>query len=186
MSDKSSLQTDEAVKEPMDTQSEFGEKMIQWRENAGLNRKEFARKLNVSLTAVKNWETGHSTPKATKYSEIAKVLGINVRDMGLDNDLDLDRIGDRIKYARLLRGMSIEAFSYEFGFAIQTVKSWESHAAEVSDASLERISRALKIPLLLFQHGEQSPPGTGRRQLNLFNYFSPLIFYLRRDRASEI
>ena len=61
MSDKSSLQTDEAVKEPMDTQSEFGEKMIQWRENAGLNRKEFARKLNVSLTAVKNWETGHST-----------------------------------------------------------------------------------------------------------------------------
>ena len=43
MSDKSSLQTDEAVKEPMDTQSEFGEKMIQWRENAGLNRKEFAR-----------------------------------------------------------------------------------------------------------------------------------------------
>ena len=28
MSDKSSLQTDEAVKEPMDTQSEFGEKMI--------------------------------------------------------------------------------------------------------------------------------------------------------------
>ena len=92
MSDKSSLQTDEAVKEPMDTQSEFGEKMIQWRENAGLNRKEFARKLNVSLTAVKNWETGHSTPKATKYSEIAKVLGINVRDMGLDNDLDLDRL----------------------------------------------------------------------------------------------
>ena len=90
MSDKSSLQTDEAVKEPMDTQSEFGEKMIQWRENAGLNRKEFARKLNVSLTAVKNWETGHSTPKATKYSEIAKVLGINVRDLGLDNDLDLN------------------------------------------------------------------------------------------------
>ena len=43
MSDKSSLQTDEAVKEPMDTQSEFGEKMIQWRENAGLNRKEFAQ-----------------------------------------------------------------------------------------------------------------------------------------------
>ena len=150
MSDKYSLQTDEAVKEPMDTQSEFGEKMIQWRENAGLNRKEFARKLNVSLTAVKNWETGHSTPKATKYSEIAKVLGINVRDMGLDNDLDLDRIGDRIKYARLLRGMSIEAFSYEFGFAIQTVKSWESHAAEVSDASLERISRALKIPFSFF------------------------------------
>ncbi|MGB1692484.1 MAG: helix-turn-helix domain-containing protein [bacterium] len=132
MSDKSSLQTDEAVKEPMDTQSEFGEKMIQWRENAGLNRKEFARKLNVSLTAVKNWETGAT-------GKLFEAL-----------DLDLDRIGDRIKYARLLRGMSIEAFSYEFGFAIQTVKSWESHAAEVSDASLERISRALKIPFSFF------------------------------------
>ena len=31
MSDKNALQTDEAVKEPMENQSEFGEKMIQWR-----------------------------------------------------------------------------------------------------------------------------------------------------------
>jgi transcriptional regulator with XRE-family HTH domain len=46
--------------------------------------------------------------------------------------------------------MSIEAFAYEHGFAIQTVKSWESHAAEVSEASLERISRALKIPFPFF------------------------------------
>ena len=150
MREKSALQTDEAAKGKSNSQTEFGEQMIQWRENASLTRKEFARKLNVSLTAVKNWETGHSTPKLTKYSEIAKVLGINVREMGLDNNLDLARIGDRIKYARLLRGMSIEAFSYEFGFAIQTVKSWESHAAEVSDASLERISRALEIPFSFF------------------------------------
>ena len=129
---------------------EFGEQMIQWREASGLTRKEFARKLSVSLTAVKNWETGHSTPKLTKYSEIAKVLAIDVREMGVDDDLDLDRLGDRIKYARLLRGMAIEAFAYEHGFAIQTVKSWESQASEVTEASLERISRALKIPYPFF------------------------------------
>lgn len=133
---------------------DFGDKMLNWRETAGLSRKEFARKLNVSLTAVKNWETGHSTPKLTKYSEIAKVLHINVREMGLHENLDLDKIGDRIKYARLLRGMSIEAFSYEFGFAIQTVKSWESHSAEVSDSSLGRISRALEIPDSFFDLGK--------------------------------
>ena len=34
---------------------------------------------------------------------------------------------------------------------IQTVKSWESHAAEVTEASLERISRALKIPTPFFE-----------------------------------
>ena len=128
----------------------FGEKMSKWREDAGLTRKELARKLNVSLTAVKNWETSHSTPKLTKYSEIAKVLNISVKEMGLDANLDLTKIGDRIKYARLLRGMSIEAFSYEFGFAIQTVKSWESHTAEVTEPSLERISRALNIPSHFF------------------------------------
>ena len=38
---------------------EFDEQMAQWRETSGLTRKEFARKLSVSLTAVKNWETGH-------------------------------------------------------------------------------------------------------------------------------
>ncbi len=124
--------------------------MLEWRESAGLSRKDFARKLNVSLTAVKNWETGHSTPKLTKYSEISKVLSIGVRDMGLDSSLDFERIGDRIKYARLLRGMSIEAFSYKFGFAIQTVKSWESHHAEVSEDSLNRIARALRIPETFF------------------------------------
>jgi len=128
----------------------FGEMMLKWREDAGLTRKELARKLNVSLTAVKNWETGHSTPKLTKYSEIAKVLNITVKEMGLDANLDLTKIGDRIKYARLLRGMSIEAFSYEFGFAIQTVKSWESHTAEVTEPSLGRISRALNIPSNFF------------------------------------
>ena len=75
--------------------------------------------------------------------------------MGLDADLDLTKIGDRIKYARLLRGMSIEAFSYEFGFAIQTVKSWESHTADVSEPSLGRISRALKIPATFFNMSDQ-------------------------------
>ena len=133
-----------------ENQVPFGEKMLRWRELVGLTRKELARKLNVSLTAVKNWETGHSTPKLTKYSEIAKVLHITVIEMGLDANLDLTTIGDRIKYARLLRGMSIEAFSYEFGFAIQTVKSWESHNAEVSEPSLGRISRALDIPASFF------------------------------------
>ena len=68
MSEKSALQTYETTKDSPKNQTEFGDKMIQWRENAGLTRKEFARKLNVSLTAVKNWETGHSIPKATKYS----------------------------------------------------------------------------------------------------------------------
>jgi len=128
----------------------FGERMTQWREKAGLTRKEFSRKLSVSMTAVKNWETDHSTPKLTKYSEIARVLGINVREMGLVDDLDMSRIGDRIKYGRLLRGMSIEAFSYEFGFAIQTVKCWESHSAEVSQPALTRIAKALKIPSSFF------------------------------------
>ncbi len=150
--DIASAHVNKVVLEKRDDNQEisFGEKMLKWREDTGLTRKELARKLNVSLTAVKNWETGHSTPKLTKYSEIAKVLNITVKEMGLDANLDLTKIGDRIKYARLLRGMSIEAFSYEFGFAIQTVKSWESHTAEVSEPSLGRISRALNIPSNFF------------------------------------
>ena len=32
---------------------DFGEQMTKWREDSGLTRKEFARKLSVSLTAVK-------------------------------------------------------------------------------------------------------------------------------------
>ena len=76
MSDKSSLQTDEAVKEPMDTQSEFGEKMIQWRENAGLNRKEFARKLNVSLTAVKTGKPDTPLPKPPSTVKLPRCLAL--------------------------------------------------------------------------------------------------------------
>jgi len=144
---------------------EFGEQMTQWREKSGLDRKEFARKLSVSLTAVKNWETGHSTPKLTKYSEIAKVLAIDVREMGLDKELDLDRIGDRIKYARLLRGMSIEAFAYEHGFAIQTVKAGNHMPQRLQKPLWKRISRALKIPSPFFEMKNDPHPGISRTQL---------------------
>ena len=84
----------------------------------------------------------------TKYSEIAKVLGINVREMGLDANLDLDRVGDRIKYAFFAECL-LKLFHMSL-VCHSNCEKLESHAADVSDAALERISGS-KRPYTFFR-----------------------------------
>ena len=57
--------------------------------------------------------TGKTIPHLTKYSQVAQVLNISVKVMRLEEHLNLNTLGDRIKYARLLRGTAIRGMSIE-------------------------------------------------------------------------
>lgn len=46
------------------------------REKLGLNQSELARRLGVTPQSVQAWESGRSTPRVTKYRDIAKALGV--------------------------------------------------------------------------------------------------------------
>ena len=136
---------------------ELGNRLIVWREQKQWTQKEFAKKLRVSLLTVQHWETGTSAPAQTRFIQIAAVLGVSLTDMGLADDLDPQFLGDRIRFARLMRGFSIEKFAYEYGFTIQTVKGWESHNVNISEISLARIAKALQLPPVYFSLNTAEP-----------------------------
>lgn len=46
------------------------------RVNAGMNQRELARKLNVDVSTVVNWEKGKSEPSATQLRSISEISGI--------------------------------------------------------------------------------------------------------------
>ena len=135
----------------------LGKKIEELRESKGWTQKDFAKKLRVSLLTIQNWETGISAPNTTRFHQIADVLKVSLTDLGLADNLNPNKIGDRLKFARLYRGMSIENFANEFGFTIQNVKSWESHRKEINELSMERISRALKVPVDYFSIRTERP-----------------------------
>lgn len=48
------------------------------RVNAGLRQIDAAKKIGVSLTTIKNWEKGHTSPKYKQIDTICKVYEIPV------------------------------------------------------------------------------------------------------------
>lgn len=46
------------------------------RVNSGLNQREFAEKLGVSLATVTNWEKGKTEPNASQLREISRISKI--------------------------------------------------------------------------------------------------------------
>lgn len=47
------------------------------RDRLGINQSELARRLSVTPQSVQAWESGRSTPRVSKFPEIAKALGIS-------------------------------------------------------------------------------------------------------------
>ena len=51
------------------------------RENAGLTVAEVAKRLNVTMSAVCQWESGKTFPEARRLSQLADVYGVTVDDL---------------------------------------------------------------------------------------------------------
>ena len=60
---------------------EIGSKLRYYRENRGLNQKEFASKIGVSNSRVSNWEQGINRPDADMLLIICKVLNISADEL---------------------------------------------------------------------------------------------------------
>jgi transcriptional regulator with XRE-family HTH domain len=58
-----------------------GENIRKWRELKGLQQKDLADKLNISITALSNIETGVSDPNTQRLEDIADALEIEVSQL---------------------------------------------------------------------------------------------------------
>jgi transcriptional regulator with XRE-family HTH domain len=58
-----------------------GENIRKWRELKGLQQKDLADKLDISLTALSNIETGVSKPNTERLEDVAEALNIEVNQL---------------------------------------------------------------------------------------------------------
>lgn len=59
------------------------------RVNAGLTQKEAAEKLNISVSTLKNWESGKTFPRKPQIDAICSLYGIGFDVLFFDDELAL-------------------------------------------------------------------------------------------------
>ena len=59
----------------------FGERLIKLREGKGVARKEFAEKLQLPYTTLRNYETNQREPGHKTLINMASILGVTVDDL---------------------------------------------------------------------------------------------------------
>lgn len=55
----------------------FMTQLRRYRLAAGLDQKDVATRLDVSVSAVSRWESGQDVPRGRRFKQLAKVLGVN-------------------------------------------------------------------------------------------------------------
>lgn len=66
-------------------QKEVGKKIKSIRESQGLTREEFAKKLNVSIYTVANYEQGQRGSNTNTLKKIAKALGVSAEELLIES-----------------------------------------------------------------------------------------------------
>lgn len=75
----------------------IGERIRRARERAGLSQAELARRINVSRTAIYQWEEGQTTIRNGKVPALAAALGLQPNDLNpFDGDSTLARIEEKL------------------------------------------------------------------------------------------
>ncbi len=70
-------------------------------------------------------------------------------------------IGEQIKKARKLKGMSQEELAYSIGVHSNTVARWERGEINPTGKSLKKIAQVLKVPISSLYDDEQLEPEQG-------------------------
>lgn len=78
--------------------SNIGSKIKQFRENTHLSQYELADKVGVSQKAVSAWETGRAEPGLDTAAKIAKVLGVPIQSLVLDEQSDVMTLTEEEKF----------------------------------------------------------------------------------------
>ena len=77
---------------------DYGERLKMYREHAGYNQKELAKKIGVDNTTISHWERGKNKLDVEKLGDLATALNITVNDLiGFHTDFSLDKNEEKIE-----------------------------------------------------------------------------------------
>lgn len=61
-----------------DDASTFGDRLARAREAAGMDQNQLSRRLGVKVSAIRNWETDRSEPRANRLQMLGGLLGVSI------------------------------------------------------------------------------------------------------------
>jgi len=107
------------------------------RTELGLFRKDIAALLNVDITTIANWEHNRVYPHLTCLSNIVKFLGYN------PFPFETNTLGGRIKYYRLVSGLSCEQLGTILDVDPSSVYTWEANTVLPNPSSLTKVNKLI-------------------------------------------
>lgn len=123
---------------------------------SGMTQKEFAIKLGVSQAAVTNWMKGNNSPDIDVIAQICDILGITINELIksdsvekdtniVDDSSDKIAFGDRLRDARLQKGLTQEQLAQQIGVAKSTLTGYEKGNREPDVFKIKKILEVLEV-----------------------------------------
>ena len=145
----------------------FGSNLRGIRERKGINRKELSNLLGLSYQTVLNWEAGVSKPAATEVGKIATTLDttvcklLNVKPSQFkfvvsEEEMAIDTLAERIKVARMKKGMSKNSLASLLNVAVPSIVSWEAGRTTPNIDMVIKLANALSTPIEFLLEGEMN------------------------------
>lgn len=140
-------------------QKEVGKKIKSIRESQGLTREEFAKKLNVSIYTVANYEQGQRGSNTNTLKKIAEALGVSTIEL-LGMNVVSNDIGAKIKSGKIFRGLDDESLSKLTGIDELQLRAIQDGRIHPTKSELDIIAKALNLSAGYFE--KDSPINTGK------------------------
>ena len=139
-----------------------GEKIKQFRKQAGLTQDKFANDVGVHYQTVSKWERNLVNPDISQYDVIVKTLNVTLEDLFslptassvIDESFSQTKLGKSIKFLRLNNALSQSEFAQIFLASADTVSKWERGLISPSIETLIDMSKHFKVSLSALYYGK--------------------------------
>ena len=119
----------------------IGRRLEQWRSEWGLTQSQLAEQLTVSSVSVSNWETGKWVPRGSSRQKLADFFS----EATPPHSDVLEAIdGDRIRFERERRLMTISQLADRLGITRKALSEWERGLTPPRRASLRKLAAWLE------------------------------------------
>lgn len=150
----------------------LGERIKLVRKEAGLTQKQFGDIFNFEQRTISAWESGNNKPDITIISKIKDYFRINPswlidgfgekyinpeNNKKIIAEIDLEHIGNRIKYIRLKNGYTQKDFSRVISISTRTLQTYEQGEVDaIPFPTLKKVAEIFNVSLewLFYNNGE--------------------------------
>ena len=139
-----------------------GEKIKQFRKQAGLTQDKFATDVGVHYQTVSKWERNLVNPDISQYDVIVKTLNVTLEDLFslpkassiIGESFSQTKLGKSIKFLRLNNALSQSEFAQIFLASADTVSKWERGLISPSIETLIDMSKHFNVSLSALYYGK--------------------------------